>query len=191
MKFAYHKEIRVFLIVCSILSLLGSVALTLEGTYPFEGFNIGGIIYYVLAIYFLLHSIICLLIAIRMKTLDARKSTRHLAIFQFSSLPLLFLLLAVLSLGFQNSYLSWLYFLNIGVFSAISLFNTFVGFYISKKYIFHNHGYVLVRATSSMAATFSLALVVFYAASHLKYYQSSKHLDMILRSLLIILSILY
>lgn len=168
MKFAYHKEIRVFLIVCSILSLLGAVALTLEGTYPFEGFSIGGIIYYVLAIYFLLHSIICLLIAIRMKTLDPRKSTRHLAIFQFSSLPLLFLLLAVLSLGFQNSYLSWLYYLNIGVFSAISLFNTFVGFYISKKYILHNHGYILVRATSSMAATFSLALVVFYAATPLK-----------------------
>ena len=168
MRFAYHKEIRVFLIICSVLSFLGAVSLTLEGTYPLGGFTIGGIIYYVLALYFLFHSIICLLIAIRMKTLDARKSTRRLAIFQFSALPVLFLLLALLSLGFQNSFLTWLYFLNIGIFSAISLFNAFVGFYISKKYILHNHGYVLVRATSSMAATFSLALLVFYAATPLK-----------------------
>ena len=169
MKFTYHKEIRVFLIVCSILSLFGAVTITLEGAYPFDG-GYTGVLYYVLSLYFLLHSIIAMLIALRMKKLDARKSTRHLAIFQFSAMPLLFLLLALLSLGVQASYLSWVYYLNIGSLSLIFLFNGFVELYVYRKLLVHNPGYVLVRATNAMAATFSLAFLIIYAATPLKVY---------------------
>lgn len=169
MTFTYHKEVRIFLIICSVLSLFGAVTITLEGAYPFEG-GYTGVLYYVLSLYFFLHSIIALLIALRMKKLDARKSTRHLAIFQFSAMPLLFLLLALLSLGIQASYLSWVYYLNIGSLSLIFLFNGFVELYVYRKLLLHNPGYVLVRATNAMAATFSLAFLIIYVATPLKVY---------------------
>ena len=169
MKFSYRKDIFVFLIISGILSLLGAISIALEGAYPFIG-GIDGLLYYILAVYFLAHSIISFIIALKLKTLDPMKTTRRLAIFQFSAIGPVFLLLALESLGIQRSYLEWVYYLNIGILSAICLFNSFLGLYISKKIISKEPGYVLVRSTSSMASTFSLAFLVLYASTPIKVF---------------------
>ena len=167
MKFYYRKDIFIFLIISAVLSLFGAVTITLEGAYPFLG-EFTGAGNYILAAYFLLHSIITFIVAFRMHKLDARKATRRLAIFQFSALPFLFIVLAFLSLGFQPSYGSWVYYLNIASLSSIVLFDTFIEVYISYKLIAKDHGFTLVRSLSSMASSFGLALGLLYASTPLK-----------------------